>query len=195
MNEKEYLDRFQDRMQQDLLRLCTSYGMLDGSLLASDDINEHWQKLAPEYLADAVEQVRDYPTVSVAWAAYLGVAMAYGWDMNWSTFSKASYTFFYGERGFDDMDEHIVRDLLGIALDSDEAKQLEEMIHRCAQMAVGLIRREQIEPQSPLAYYAFSRACEVMYRTGAAIGLKKLNYKIEKVNLNDLYNTKGQLPS
>ena len=60
MGDKEYLDRFEDKMQQTLLRLCTSYHQLEGVLLATDDITEHWQKLAPEYLADAVEQVRDY---------------------------------------------------------------------------------------------------------------------------------------
>ena len=185
MGDKEYLDRFADKMQQTLLRLCTSYHQLEGVLLATDDITEHWQKLAPEYLADAVEQVRDYPTVSVAWAAYLGLAMAYGWDMSWEVFSKAEYKFFYGEQGFDDMDEHIVRDILGMPFDGEEAKSLEEMIRRCAQAAVDMIRHEQIEPQSPLAYYAFSRACEVMYNIGAALGLKHLGYKFTKVDLSD----------
>lgn len=185
MNEQAYLERFENKMQQDLLRLCTTYHMLDGVWLSSEDINEHWLKLAPEYLADAVGQVSEYPTVSVAWAAYLGLAMAYGWDMNWEVFSRAEYRFFYGSRGFDDMDEHIVRDILGISLDSEEAASLEEMIRRCAQTAVDLIRREQIEPQSPMAYYAFSRACWVMYGVGAALGLKKLGYKLEKLDLSD----------
>ena len=75
-----YLDRFENKLQEDLLRLCTSYRMLDGVLLSSEDIDMHWNKLAPEYMADAVPQIADYPTVSVAWAAYLGLAIAYGWD-------------------------------------------------------------------------------------------------------------------
>ncbi|HPW72155.1 MAG TPA: hypothetical protein PK026_10340 [Bacteroides graminisolvens] len=179
--DKEYLDSFEDKLQEELLRLCTSYNMLDGKLLATDDIDNQWNVLAPEYIADAVGQINEYPTVSVAWAAYLGLAIAYGWDTDWNFISKAAYQSFYGEQGFDDMDEHIVRDLLGIPLDSEEAQNLEGMIRRSAQTAVALIRSEQIEPQSPMAFYVFARAVKVLFRIGAAIELKRLGYKFEKV--------------
>lgn len=179
--DKEYLDSFEDKLQEELLRLCTSYNMLDGKLLATDDIDNQWNVLAPEYMADAVVQINEYPTVSVAWAAYLGLAIAYGWDTDWDFISKAAYQSFYGEQGFDDMDEHIVRDLLGIPLDSEEAQNLESMIRRSAQTAVALIRAEQIEPQSPMAFYVFARAVKVLFRIGAAIELKRLGYKFEKV--------------
>ncbi len=86
---------------------------------------------------------------------YLGLAIAYGWDTDWNFISEAAYQSFYGEQGFDDMDEHIVRDLLGIPLDSEEAQNLESMIRRSAQTAVTLIRAEQIEPQSPMALLCF----------------------------------------
>lgn len=185
MELKEYLDNFEEKLQQEILRLCTNYKFLDGKLLATDDIGDYWQVLAPEYIADAVEQVQEYPTVSVAWAAYLGIAVAFGWDIDWSTISKAKYKDFYGEQGFDDMDEHLIRDVVGVSLDSEEAKNLEEMIRRCARKAIDLIRHEQIEPQSPVAFHVFTRAVRVMYRTGAAIQLKRMGYKFEKVNLGD----------
>ena len=113
--EKEYYDRFEIKLQDDLLRLCTSYQQLDGVLIASEDIDGHWNVLGPQYLADAVEQVRDYPIVSVAWAAYLGTGVAWGWDADWAAVSKAPYQLFYGEQGFDDMDEHIVKRSAGIS--------------------------------------------------------------------------------
>ena len=179
--DKEYLDNFEDKLQEELLSLCTSYNMLDGKLLTTDDIDNQWNVLAPEYMADAVGQINEYPTVSVAWAAYLGLAIAYGWDTDWDFISKTAYQSFYGEQGFDDMDEHIVRDLLGIPLNSEEALNLEGMIRRSAQAAVALIRAEQIEPQSPMAFYVFARTVKVMFRIGAAIELKRLGYKFEKV--------------
>ncbi|MGL5937377.1 MAG: hypothetical protein ACRCZY_06795 [Phocaeicola sp.] len=185
MVDKPYLDNFEKKIEQELLRLCTSYGMLNGVLLTTEDIDNHWNELAPEYVADAVLQISEYPTVSVSWASYLGLAVAFGWDTHWATFSKAGYTYFYGEQGFDDMDEHIVRDLLGLPLDGKEAKDLENMIRSCGQTVVTLIRREEIEPQSPMAFHAFARAVKVMYRIGAALELKRLGYKFEKVNLTD----------
>ena len=134
-------------------------------------------------MADAVEQIRDYPVVSVAWAAYLGLGVAFCWDEDWEASAQASYQSYYGEQGFDDMDEHIVRDLLGLSLDGEEARQLEDIIRRCGQTTVGLIRHEQIEPQSPLAFHVFARACRTMFRIGMAIELKRLGYKFEKVEI------------
>ena len=83
------------------------------------------------------------------------------------------------------MDEHLIIDIIGIPLESEDAKDIEEMIRRCAQKAIDLIRHEQIEPQSPVAFHVFARAVKVMYRTGAAIQLKRMGYKFEKVNLGD----------
>lgn len=183
--DNAYLDRFERKLEEDLLRLCTSYKQLDGTLLAAEDIDNHWNVLAPEYLADAVEQVRDYPVVSVAWAAYLGMAVAWGWDADWATVAKAPYRLYYGEQGFDDMDEHIVRDLLRMPLDSRTAKDLEETIRQCGEKLVALIRFEQVPPQSEMAFHVFSRACRVMFRTGAAIQLKRMGYNFEKVNLGN----------
>ena len=183
MVDIEYLDRFERKLEEDLLRLCTSYKMLDGVLLESDDINEHWNKLAPEYVADAVGEIANYPVVSVSWAAYLGMAVACAWDTDWVTYVKAPYQAYYGEQGFDDMDEHIVCDLLEYPLDSQEAQDIEAMLRRCGQHAVSLIRHEGIEPQSPMAFHVFARAVKAMFRIGAALELKQLGYKFEKVQL------------
>ena len=178
-----FLNRFEEKMQNELLRLCTSRGMLSGTLLATDDVDDRWNVLAPEYVADAVGQIADYPSVSVAWAGYLGLAVAHGWDSNWEACVRTEYRQYYGTQGFDDMDEHIVQYVLGLSLESKEAKELENMIRSCAQMAVTLIRREQIEPQSPMAFHVFARAIKVMYRIGAALELKRLGYKFEEMQL------------
>lgn len=184
--EKEYQDNFEHKLQEAALRLCTVYKMLDGSLLATDDIDEMLEKMLPEYLADAVPQIQDYPIVSVAWAAYLGMAIAHGWDTDWNVCSSTQYKSYYGERGFDDMDEHIVKNILHIELDSVEAKKIEDMIRRCSQLAIDYIRHEQIEPQSPRAFYIYVRAVRVLYRIGAALELKRLGYKFERINMSDL---------
>ena len=96
---------------------------------------------------------------------------------------RTTYKDYYGSHGFDDMDEHIVQHVLGLSLDSKEAQDLESVIRSCAQTAVTLIRREQIEPQSPMAFHVFARAIKVMYRMGAALELKRLGYRFEHVEL------------
>lgn len=155
--------------------------MLDNILLESEDIDNKWKEIAPEYLADAVCQVNDYPTVSVAWAAYLGMAIAYGWDKDWTFYSQKEYKSFYGNRGFDNMDDNIIENILHLNPKSKDAEQIEAIIRTCAQTTISFIRHEQIEPQSPTAYHAFIKACKVMYKTGASIELKRLGYKMEKI--------------
>ena len=181
----QYLVRIEEKMENELLRLCTERGALKGTLLSTEDIDEQWKILAPEYMADAVPQIASYPTVSVAWAAYLGLAVAYGWDTDWETFLKMPYQSYYGEQGFDDMDEHIVRDLLRIPLDSRTAKDLENTIRACGEKIVGLFLFEQIPTQSEMAFHVFAQACKVMFRMGAAIQLKRMGYNFEKVNLGN----------
>lgn len=178
----DYLKQFEERVTEELLRLSTSAGLLNGTLLATDDIDNRWDKLAPEYMADAVPQVKDYPTVSVAWAAYLGMGVAQGWDADWTACQGKPYQSYYGPQGFDDMDEHIVGVLLGLPLDGYEARQVENHLRRCGELAVSLIRRENIEPQSAMAFHVFARTCRAMFRIGAAIELKRLGYKFEKIN-------------
>lgn len=182
MINKLYLQDFEDKLQKNLLQLCTSYHFLEGVLLSSEDLDKRWDEIAPEYMVDAVANIKEYPTVAVAWAAYLGMAIANGWDKDWNIESRRSYQSYYGERGFDDMDEHIIQNIVGFPLQSKEATDREEIIRKCAQMAVTTIRKEEIEPQSNMAFHIFARSCKVLFRIGAAIELKHLGYKFEKIS-------------
>ena len=186
MVNKVYLENFESRITDELLRMCKQYSVLDGTLLATDDISARWDELAPEYMADAVPNIADYPTVAIAWAGYLGMAVAHQWDEDWAAHCKDEYKSYYGAQGFDDMDEHIVRDIVGFHLESREANGIEDMMRRLGETAVTLIRRERIEPQSPMAFHVYARVVKVMFRIGAAIELKRLGYKFEQVNLPGL---------
>ena len=189
MVNKVYLENFESRITDELLRMCKQYGVLDGTLLASDDITARWDALAPEYMADAVPNIADYPTVAVAWAGYIGMAVAHQWDSDWAAHCNDEYKSYYGAQGFDDMDEHIVRDVIGFHLESREAKAIEDMMRRLGETAVTLIRRERIEPQSPMAFHVYARVVKVMFRIGAAMELKRLGYKFEQVNLPSINNS------
>lgn len=177
----DYLDKFEEGLVKSLLKYSSDLKALEGKLLESEDINEYWQKIEANYVADAVGQIAEYPTVSVAWASYLGMAVAYCWDVDWQKYSKVEYEAFYGTEGFDNMDDHIVADILGEPLTSAEAQSRVRLVQSLAQHTVNAIRHEQIEPQSKMAFYVFARACKTMFRIGAAIELNKLGYKFEKI--------------
>ena len=79
------------------------------------------------------------------------------------------------------MDDHIIKDIIGIGLDSPEAEALRNLFRKCADATISLIRHEHIEPQSIAAYQVFVASCQEMYRIGAAVELFRLGYKFEKL--------------
>lgn len=181
MDESSYYGIFENNLRDELIRVCTLALCLDGNLLRSDDIDQKWKELAPDYMADAMKVISDYPTVSLAWAGYVGMAIAKWWDQDWSTFGAWPYAKLLGKRGFDDMDEHIIRDIVGLKLESEEANKIEEILRQCATTAIGFIRHENIEPMSIRAFHIYARSVKVLYEIGAAIMLKRLGYKWKSV--------------
>ena len=180
----QYYDTYEENLQREILRMCTSLGMLDGELLASEDIDAIWKEWAPEYIAEALPEVNSYPDFAIACAGYAGMAAANWWDTDWGRNHGNAYDKLHGPRGFDDMDEHIVQNILGLTLDSIEAKQIMNILLCCAQKAGTFIQHEQIEHQTVKAFHIFARTVRVMFKTGAALELKRLGYKFHKVDLN-----------
>ena len=181
--EEEYLAQYEKRLTDSLVSLCTADDMMGGVLLENDDIDYKFiETLAQPYLADAVREYRDFPEAAVAWAGYLGMAVAKLWDADWQAYQQVAYANLMGPRGFDDLDEHIVQYILGFGLDSEPARRIADMLSKCAAEALSLIRHEHIEPQSPRAYYVFARTAQVLYRIGASMELFLLGYKLERID-------------
>ena len=181
MEDQLYYNMFQDRLERELLKICTDAGMLEGILLRSDDIDLKWKELAPEYIADGVKEIAAYPTVSVAWAGYIGMAVACWWNRDSAKLKGQPYSVLLGPNGFDDMDDHILKDILGLLPDGKQAQQITSIMQTCAQTAVTFIRQEKIEPQSPRAFYVYARAVQVLFSIGAAIELHRLGYEMKKL--------------
>ena len=183
MEQTEYFDTFENNLLQELMKLCTSHKMLEGTLLASEDIDARWKEYAPEYMGDAVPQVNAFPAAAIAWAGYVGMAVAHRWDENWEQYATEPYSALHGEQGFDDMDENILQNVLHLSLEDEASQKIEDMMRRCANTAMTFIRREDTEAQSTKEFYIFARTTRAMFRIGAAMELHRLGYKFEKVNL------------
>lgn len=187
MVDHKYLDRFESILSEGLLKIIRGAGLLpylefDEKLVASPDIDELWDKsLMKDYVADAVVNFNDYPEAAISFAAFLGMAVAHYWDEDWSTHSNDSYSNFYGDRKFDDIDEHILRDIIGFSLDSSEARKISDCFLSCAIACLGLIQHESIETQTEMGFYILSRCYTVLYRLGAAVELNRLGYRNIKV--------------
>ena len=145
--------------------------------MLTPDFEQMWQRLAPDFTPDAVREFNGYPDVVLAWAAYLGAAVARGWDKDWNHCQKCGYDYFCGPRGFDYMDEHITEDILGYKLGSPEAVALADFFRSKATEAYGMLRHSGVEPGTVEAYHAVMEALYAMYTLGASHMLAKLGYK------------------
>ncbi len=183
--DSQFLSDYEDKLMHTLMVQFTNAGFLAGELLAAEELDERWTTSAPEYMAAAVPTLNDYPSVAVAWAAYMGIGCSILWDKEWEKYADTEdlYTPLATPRGFDAMDEYVVEELLGYSLESEQNKDLEALLRNGARTALTMIRKEGIEEQSVMAFYIFARTAKVMYRLGVAVGMRLLGYRYEKMNL------------
>ena len=184
MELNEYLQNYELKVTKLLIEKAGQYKLLEGNLLQSEDLTHTWDKIAPHYLADAIPQIAEYPSVAFAWAAYVGMACAAFWDEDWQFYSHIDnlYTYIRDKRGFDYMDEYICEEILKLTQQGTET--IENCLRTCARTATDLIRKEDLEPQSKTAFHAFARSTKAFFNIGVSIELKRRGYKYAKVDLN-----------
>ena len=178
----EELNRIEEQLQEGLLKISSGLGLLDGTLLQSDDLEGKWKEWAPEYMALAVKEINEYPEFTLACAAYAGTAAAKWWDEDWGRHHGEPFASLLGKRGFDDMDDHISNDILGYAPDSTAAGVLRSAFECLSSQAWSFLNHSAVERGTKDAFYALSRAANVLFRLGAAIELKKLGYRYQAID-------------
>jgi len=174
----QFFTDFSNNLTRLLLQNATNEGLLAGQLLTTEDFDDKWSQIAPEYMADAVQEIAGYPAVAIAWAAYVGMGVAVLWDTEWEkhAITPDTYQLFKTPRGFDEMDEYIMEELLGIPAESAGFVQVEKFLRASAEVALTLIRKENIPPQSIEAYQLFSDCVTIFYRLGASLCLHGRGY-------------------
>lgn len=111
-------------VKEDLYKYLRSVGELDERMPECPDVADAWRKIAEAYLPDGIREFSGYPTVSLGWMMFLGMAMAQFWDENWTEYGQNTniYEMLRGKRGYDNMDEYILEEVL--RLDAETIKSL-----------------------------------------------------------------------
>ena len=182
--QRELLNKYEEALRKTLLDYLTKQKHLEGQLLEVEELNEKWHAAAPSYMADAVPEIPKYPLVAIAWAMYEGMGIAVLWDKEWKRYEGVEdiHKMLTEPRGFDCMDEYITEILIGIPLESEEAKKFEDMVRSVAERALSLIHKEQVEAQSVMAFHVFARTTKVMFELGVSVQLRRMGYNYVKVN-------------
>ena len=121
-----YLERYESQLTEQLLRLCTEIGARNGQLLETPDLETVWEAVAQPYVADAVPEIPQYPTVAIGWMGFVGMALAHLWETGWAPCAQHPeriYPALRNARGFDALDDHILDDVLGLGEQADERRK------------------------------------------------------------------------
>lgn len=174
-------EKTEQLFRRDLHGYLTSIGQVDERLPEAPDLEELWPKLAQSYMPDGVREFTAYPTASLGWMMYIGMAVAKYWDEDWALYSKVEdlYKYLRDRIDFDHMDDYICEKVL--CLDAKEHEVVNNVVGECAARTYNKLCRMRLEAGSKEAFRTFVAALHQMYLMGIAVELRSLCYHMTKV--------------
>ena len=174
-------EQMEQLFHNDLHRYLSSIKFVDERLPEAPDLEELWPKLAQSYMPDGVREFAAYPTASLGWMMYIGMAVAKYWDVDWELYSKVEdlYKYLRDRIDFDHMDEYIMREVL--LLDEDAEHKTTDTVAECASRTHNLLLHQHLEPGTPEAVKTYVAALHQLYLMGVAMELNTLGYHMTKM--------------
>lgn len=172
----------EERIKKDLYQYLLSINMIDERLPECTDIEDKWQTLAEAYLPDGMREFNNYPTVSLGWMMFIGMATAKFWDKDWDKYNAVPdlYNQIRNQRGYDCLDEYILEDVLHMKANASD--KLSQLVAECASRTYNNLCHAHIEPGTREAFDSYIACLHQLYLMGAAIQLKRMGYHMERIN-------------
>lgn len=172
---------FEEKFKEDLTTYLQEKELVDKILPDTTDMEEKWEGIAEAYLPDGMREFVAYPTVSLGWMMYVGMAIAKYWDEDWELYNKVEnlYTYLRDRIDYDHMDDYICEKVLLLTV--EEHKEVADIVGKCAARTNSLLRHLPISPGSSEAFRAYVAALHQMYFMGVAMQLKRMGYRMTKM--------------
>ncbi len=170
---------FEDKLHQDLHQFLLSMKEVDERLPECPDVEEKWEEIAKSYIPDGIREFSDFPSASLGWMMYIGMAVAKFWDAEWEIYSRINDLYVY-MRGYDSMDEYIREDVL--LLEGRDYAAQEKLVGECASRVYNALRRQDVEPGTKEAFHTYVSCLHQLYLFGVAMQLNRMGYHMTKLN-------------
>ncbi|MBR6605222.1 MAG: hypothetical protein IKK92_05055 [Prevotella sp.] len=177
------MQEFENKLSKDLHQYLIAMGKVDERMPECPDVEEKWEPIAQSYLVDGIREFADYPTVSLGWMMYIGMAVAKFWDAEWEIYSKIEdlYLYIRDKRGYDCMDEYVREEVL--LLEGDDYDTLEKLVGECASRVHNALLHQHLEPGTKEAFNGYVVCLHQLYLMGAAVQLKRMGYHMTKMDV------------
>ena len=178
---RETMEQFEDKLHQDLHQFLLSMKEVDERLPECFDVEEKWEEIAKAYIPDGIREFQNYPSASLGWMMYIGMAVAKFWDAEWEIYSKIDnlYAYMRDKRGYDAMDEYVREDVL--LLRDVDYTALEKLVGECASRVYNALMHQRIEPGTKEAFDAYVTCLHQLYLFGVAMQLNRMGYHMTKM--------------
>ena len=160
-------EQFEEILRSDLHQFLLSIKEVDERLPECPDVEEKWEQLAQAYIPDGIREFQAFPSASLGWMMYIGMAVAKMWDTEWEIYSKIDdlYVYMRDKRGYDSMDEYIREEVL--LLQGVDYEVLEKLVGECASRVYNALVRQNIEPGTKDAFKGYVACLHQLYLMGA----------------------------
>ena len=176
------MENFEEQLRKDLHQFLLSMKEVDNRIPDRPDVEEKWEEIAKAYIPDGIREFQDFPSASLGWMMYIGMAVAKFWDAEWDIYSKIEdlYAYMRDKRGYDAMDEYIREEVL--QLQCVDFTVLEKVVGECASRLYNALMHQRFEPGTKEAFNGFVACLHQLYLFGAAMQLKRMGYHMTKMN-------------
>ena len=113
---------------------------------------------------------------------FVGMAMAKYWDVDWEkyAFKDNIYETLRDKRGYDEMDEYILEDVLRFK--EEKCKKVTDIVAECACITNTFLHNQNIEHGTKEAVEAYFECLHQLYLMGMAMQLNDMGYKMLGLN-------------
>ena len=175
------MEDFATILLTDLHRYLVQRDAVDERLPECPDVEGKWPAIAEAYLPDGAREFANYPVASLGWMMFIAMAVAKFWDEDWAKYDQIEdlYLYLRDKRGFDNLDEYILDEVLD--LHGDDAEAMQNLVGDCAERAKRALFKRDIEPGTVEAFKDYVACLQCMYQLGMAVQLKAMGYHMTKL--------------
>lgn len=175
------MEDFATILLTDLHRYLVQRDAVDERLPECPDVEGKWPAIAEAYLPDGAREFANYPVASLGWMMFIAMAVAKFWDEDWAKYDQIEdlYLYLRDKRGFDNLDEYILDEVLD--LHGDDAEAMQNLVGDCAERAKRALFKRDIEPGTVEAFKGYVACLQCMYQLGMAVQLKAMGYHMTKL--------------
>ena len=175
------MEDFAATILADMHRYLVKREAVDERLPECPDVEDKWPAIAEAYLPDGAREFANYPVSSLGWMMFVAMAVTKYWDEDWEKYDKIEdlYLHLRDKRGYDNLDEYILDEVLD--LHGDAAEQLQTLVGDCAERVKRALYHQDIEPGTADAFKAYVACLQCMYQAGIAVQLKSMGYHMTRL--------------